>query len=73
MQKLPSNSATLAEKWWHGLRQAVVRQQLAVAQSRMKAAQLSTGEVVNLQKQILDLAEQLHELSQFSPAPSPES
>ena len=39
-------------------------------ESRMKLPQLSTGEVVNLQKQILDLTEQLHELSQFSPGPS---
>jgi hypothetical protein len=73
MQKVPANAATLAEEWWRGLRQAVVRRQLAVAQSRMKAAQLSTGEVVNLQKQILDLTDQLHDLSQFSPAPSSET
>jgi DNA primase len=73
MQRLPAQPAALAEQWWCGLRQAVVRRQLAVAQSRMKAAQLSTGEVVNLQKQILDLTDQLHELSQFSPGPSTES
>jgi len=34
----------------------------------MRLPQLSTGEVVNLQKQILDLRQQLHELSQLSPA-----
>ncbi|MEY2541113.1 MAG: hypothetical protein QOI22_715, partial [Verrucomicrobiota bacterium] len=51
----------------------VVRRQLAVAQSRMKAGQISTGEVVNLQKQILDLTDQLRDLSQFSPAPSSET
>lgn len=73
MQRLPAQPAALAEQWWRGLRQAGVRRQLAVAQSRMKAAQLSTGEVVNLQKQILDLTDQLHDLSQFSPGASTES
>jgi hypothetical protein len=58
------------QEWWNGLRKVALRRQLDVAESRMKLPQLSTGEVVNLQKQILDLREQLHELSQFSPAPS---
>jgi DNA primase len=71
--KLPGNPGNVVQGWWRGLRQAALRRQLEAAQSRIKAPQLSTGEVVNLQKQILDLAEQLHELSQFSPAPSPES
>jgi DNA primase len=70
LQKMPSNAATVVEDWWRGLRQAVLRRQLEVAESRMKLPQLSTGEVVNLQKQILDLREQLHELSQFSSAPA---
>ena len=34
----------------------------------MKLPQLTTGEVVNLQKQIVDFREQLHELSKFSSA-----
>lgn len=70
LQKIPSNAGTLVEDWWRGLRQAGLRRQLQVAESRMKLPQLSTGEVVNLQKQILDLTEQLHELSPFSPAPA---
>ncbi len=73
MQKIPAEPARIVEGWWRGLRQAVVRRQLAVAQSRIKAARLSTGEVVNLQKQIVDLTDQLRELSQFSPDPSAES
>ncbi len=73
LQKLPANSASVVEGWWRGLQQAALRRQLQAAQSRMKAVQLSTGEVVNLQKQILDLTEQLRDLSQLSPAPSPES
>ncbi len=70
MQKLPENPAALAEQWWRGLRQGIVRRQLSAAQSRLKAAQLSAGEVLNLQKVILDLTDQLHDLSQFSPGPS---
>ncbi len=69
-QKLPENPAVLAEEWWRGLRQSILRRQLSAAQSRMTAAQLSAGEVLNLQKQILDLTDQLHELSQFSPGSS---
>jgi DNA primase len=68
MQKLPANPRELAESWWMGLRRAVVRRQLEAAESRMRLPQLSTGETVNLQKQILDLRGQLHELSQFSSA-----
>jgi DNA primase len=71
LQKVPSNPETMVEKWWLGIRQAVLRRQLDVAKDRIKLPQLSTGEVVNLQKQILDLQEQLHELSQ--PAGAAES
>jgi DNA primase len=68
LQKVPGNAALVVEEWWRGLEQAAVRRQLHIAEARMKLAGLSTGEVVNLQKQILDLRKQLHELSQFSPA-----
>jgi DNA primase len=73
LQKVPPNAGTMVEKWWLGIRQAVLRRQLEVAQNRIKLPQLSTGDVVNLQKQILDLQEQLHELSKFSPARAPDS
>jgi DNA primase len=68
VQKLPGNAAAVAEEWWRGIRQAALRRQLEAAESKMKLPQLSTGEIVTLQKQILDLREQLHEVSQFSPA-----
>jgi DNA primase len=71
LQKLPANAHEVAESWWMGLRQATLRRQLEAAESRMRLPQLSTGEVVNLQKQILDLRGQLHELSQFSSARTP--
>jgi DNA primase len=64
LQKAPPNAGTMVEKWWLGIRQAVLRRQLDVATNRIKLPNLSTGETVNLQKQILDLRGQLHELSQ---------
>ncbi len=70
LQRLPADPASIVEEWWRGLRQGLLRRQLQAAESRMKLPQLSTGEVVNLQKQILDLREQLHELSEFSSAPA---
>ena len=66
IQKMPPNTMTVMECWWNGLRQGALRRQLEVAESRMRLPQMSTGEVVNLQKQILDLRQQLHELSQLS-------
>jgi len=68
MQRMPLNAMTVAESWWNGLRRAALRRQLEVAEGRMRLPQMSTGEVVNLQKQILDLRQQLHELSQLSSA-----
>ena len=64
LQKVPLNAAAMVEKWWLGIRQAVLRRQLNVAANQIKLPNLSTGEIVNLQKQILDLQEQLRELSQ---------
>jgi len=63
LQKVPPNAGTMVKKWWLGIRQAVLRRQLDVAANQIKLPNLSTGEIVNLQKQILDLQEQLHELS----------
>ena len=63
LQKAPPNAGVMVEKWWLGIRQAVLRRQLGVAANQIRLPNLSTGEVVNLQKQILDLQEQLRELS----------
>jgi len=41
-----------------------LRHQLDIAKDRIRLPELSTGDTINLQKQILDLQEQLHELSQ---------
>jgi DNA primase len=61
MQKMPAATETMLEKWWQGICQSVVRRRLETAKNRIKVAGLSAGEVLNLQKQILDLQEQLHE------------
>ncbi len=61
MQKMPAATETVVEKWWKGTCQSVVRRRLETAKNRIKVPGLSAGEVLNLQKQILDLQEQLHE------------
>ena len=59
--KTPPNSVAVP---WLRLRQAALRRQLDIAKDRIRLPELSTGDVINLQKQVLDLQEQLHELSQ---------
>jgi DNA primase len=66
LQKAPPNAGAMVEKWWLGIRQAVLRRQLDVATNQIKLPNLTTGETVNLQKQILDLRGLLHELSQLA-------
>ena len=56
--KTPPNSVDIP---WLRLRQAAVRRRLEVAKNQIRDPGLTAGEVVNLQKQILDLQEQLHE------------
>jgi DNA primase len=61
MQKMPAAIETVVEKWWQGICQSVVRRRLETAKNRINVPGLSAGEELNLQKQILDLQEQLHE------------
>ena len=69
MQKMPANAIQVAEGWWKGLMQATLRRQLEIAETRIRLPQLTTGEVVNLQKEIVDLREQLHHISGLSSVP----
>jgi len=69
MQKMPANAIEVAESWWKGLVQASLRRQLEIAETRIRLPQLTTGEVVNLQKEIVDLREQLHQISRLSSVP----
>ncbi len=68
LQRVPPNAGLMVERWWLGIRQGILRRQLEVAENRIKLPHHTTGDVINLQKQILDLQEQLRELSEFSPA-----
>jgi DNA primase len=64
MQKMPTATETVVGKWWLGICRSVVRRRLETAKSQIKVLGLSAGEELNLQKQILDLQEQLHEFPQ---------
>jgi DNA primase len=68
LQKVPPNAGTMVEEWWFGIRQGVLHRQLEVAKNRIRLPQLSTGEQVNLQKEILDLLKELRELPKLSSA-----
>ena len=69
MQKVPANAMEVIEGWWKGLMQGALRRQLEIAETRIRLPQLSTGEVVNLQKEIVDLREQLQQISGLSSVP----
>src|SRR5436190_22526748 len=68
LEKMPPNGFEVAQGFWNGLRQAALRRQLQIAEGRMKLPRLTTGEAMALQKQILDLTEQLRDVSAFSSA-----
>jgi DNA primase len=69
MQKMPASPLGVAESWWKGLMQGALRRQLEIAETRIRLPQLTTGEVVNLQKEIVDLHEQLQQISGLSSVP----
>jgi DNA primase len=54
----------VGKEWWTSVQMDGLRRELKRAETLVAQPNLSTGDVVNLQKQILDLQEQLHELSQ---------
>src|SRR5436190_5610707 len=67
LQKLPAQPAMVTREWWNGVRQAILRRELDAAESRLRLPNLTTGEIMQLQKQVLDLRGQLHDLPRFSP------
>lgn len=67
-RKVPANAEEVAVSWWNGLRHEALERKLRSAESMLNAPGLSTGEVVNLQKQILDFQKELHELPRLSSA-----
>ena len=54
----------VGKKSWASLQIDGLRRERKRAETLMAQPNLSTGDIINLQKQILDLQEQLHELSQ---------
>jgi len=68
MQRVPDNALHVTKGWWNGVRRAALARELRSAEARIRAPQITTGETVALQKQILDLQAQLHELPTLSPA-----
>jgi hypothetical protein len=63
-KRIPYNDRGLAYQWWQSLTAEPLERELEALKNKMRLPNLTAGEVVNLQKQILDLQEQLHELSQ---------
>lgn len=68
LQRVPEQGAKVAKGFWNGLQQATVRRQLQIAEGRMKIPQLSAGELTSLQKQVVDLRNQLAEFLAVSSA-----
>ena len=68
LQKIPANPTAVVRGWWSGLQQAILRRQLEAAESRLRLPHLTTGEIMQLQKQVLDLRGQLRDVLRFSPA-----
>jgi DNA primase len=68
LQRIPPHGADVARGFWTGLRQATLRRQLQIAEGRLRIPQLSAGEMTALQKQVVDLKNQLDELSTVSSA-----
>jgi DNA primase len=67
-KRAPGNERDFGRQWWNSLRKDVVRRELKAAETRLGQPNLSMGEQLNLQKQILDLQQQLHELPKLSSA-----
>jgi len=60
-KRIPYTDRGLAYQWWQSLTTGPLERELETLKNKMRLPNLTAGEVVNLQKQILDLQEQLHE------------
>ena len=68
LQRFPEEPATVAREWWNGLRHASLRRELEAAESQLHRPNLTAGEIMQLQKQVLDLREQLRDFERLSSA-----
>ena len=73
LQKMPPNAEAVARDWWQGLRLPASAPAPPGSREPLKLPQLSAGEVVALQKQVVDLRGQLDQFSPFSPPHALES
>ena len=71
-KRIPYTDRNIVHQWWFGLEAEGVKRKLEALNNQMRMPELNTGDLVNLQKQILDLREQLHEISALSSAPGAE-
>ena len=62
-KRIPYTDRGLAYQWWQSLTAEPLERELEALKNKIRLPNLSAGEVLNLQKQILDLQEQLHEFS----------
>jgi DNA primase len=60
-KRIPYTDRGLVYQWWQSLMAEPLKRELETLKNKMRLPNLTAGEVVNLQKQILDLQEQLHE------------
>jgi DNA primase len=60
-KRIPYTDRGLAYQWWQSLTAEPLQRELEALKNKMRLPNLSAGEVLNLQKQILDLQEQLHD------------
>lgn len=67
LQRKPENALGVTHDWWVGLRQKSLQRQLRAAESRMKLPHLTPGEELRLQKEIVDLREQLRDVPRLPP------
>lgn len=66
LQKVPGDPAAVARGWWKGVAQQALRRDLEIAEGQLKLPNLTGGEIMQLQKQVLDLQKQLHEFHRLA-------
>jgi DNA primase len=71
-KRIAYTDRNIAHQWWFSIEAEGVKRKLETLNNQMRMSELNTGDLVSLQKQILDLREQLHEISQLSSAPGAE-
>jgi DNA primase len=69
-QKLPTNAEEVAWDSWNTLERRELERRRDSLASRMQGAKLSNGEVIELQKQILDLQKRLTDIARPFPRPA---